>query len=79
MDEELTFKEYIKLISKKKKTKSTELMCKLNQFFPLDVMRNLYLALIQPYFTYCILAWGAVYKMTLHPLMPKEIGQNFNK
>ena len=68
LDEKLTFKEHIKIVSKKV-SKLTGLMYKLKHFFPLDVLKNLYFTLIQPYFTYCILAWGAVHKATLQPLV----------
>ena len=36
--------------------------------FYLDILRNLYLTLIYPYYNYCLLAWGSACKSILLPL-----------
>ena len=68
LDEKLSFSDHIHLVTNKV-SKLTGLMYKLKTFFPLEVLNNLYSALIFPYFNYCILAWGSVSRGALHPLL----------
>ena len=67
LDEKLTFKEHVKYISNKV-SKLTGLLYKIKDFFPLQVLRNLYFSLIYPYLNYCILAWGSANISVLEPL-----------
>ena len=41
---------------------------KFRHFVNTDILINLYCALIYPYFTYDILAWGNTYSSTVNPL-----------
>ena len=67
LDEKLNFTEHIQYITGKI-SKLTGLMYKLKAFFPCEILRNLYLSLIYPYYNYCILAWGSTNKSVLQPL-----------
>ena len=68
LDEKLSFTEHINYITNKI-SKLTGLMCKLKAFFPSEILKNLYLSLIYPYYNYCILAWGTATKSALQPLL----------
>ena len=41
---------------------------KLKHFVNVNILINLYYALIYPYFTFGILAWGDTYSFTVNPL-----------
>ena len=64
LDEGLTFRDHVKHVHNKV-SKLTELLSKLKNFFPIEILKNLYFSLIYPYLNYCILAWGAVQKTIL--------------
>ena len=68
LDEKLCFTEHIDYLANKI-SKLTGLLCKLKAFFPGEILKNLYQALIYPYYNYCILAWGAANKGALQPLL----------
>ena len=68
LDDKLRFADHIDHITNKV-SKLTGLMYKLKTIFPLEVLKNLYLSLICPYYNYCILAWGSTNKSLLHPLL----------
>ena len=44
------------------------MLCKLRYYVPLKILVNLYYALIHPFLTYGIIAWGNTYATTLQPL-----------
>ena len=68
LDEKLNFSNHIDHVTNKV-SKLTGLMYKLKSFFPPNILKNLYLALIYPYYNYCILAWGSANKSVLQPLL----------
>ena len=68
LDEKLRFADHVDHITNKV-SKLTGLMYKLKAIFPLEILKNLYLSLIYPYYNYCILAWGAANKSALQPLL----------
>ena len=68
LDEKLQFTDHINYLTNKI-SKLTGLMSKLKTFFPCGILKNLYQSLIQPYYNYCILAWGTATKCALHPLL----------
>ena len=68
LDEKLNFSNHIEHVTNKV-SKLTGLMYKLKSFFPTEILKNLYLALINPYYNYCILAWGSANKSVLQPLI----------
>ena len=67
IDDNLSFKNHIKEISKKI-SKSVGIISKMT-FLPSFVLKSLYYSLIYPYLTYCILAWGSIYRTTLNPII----------
>ena len=60
LDKRLTFKYHVKYIATKL-AKSVGMLNKLKYYMPMDVMRNLYLTFVQPYFTYSIQSWFSTY------------------
>ena len=68
LDEKLRFADHINHITNKV-SKLTGLMYRLKAIFPSEILKNLYLSLIYPYYNYCILAWGSANKSVLHPLL----------
>lgn len=68
LDAKLNFSTHISYTCKKV-SKLLGLLCKLKNYFPTQVLRNLYFSLIYPYLIYCIPAWGAANQTTLNPLI----------
>ena len=67
IDSNLNWKTQIASVSKKIK-KSIGMLSKLRYFVPLKILINLYYALIYPFFTYSLIAWGNTYATNLQPL-----------
>ena len=67
IDKNLNCKSHVSFLSKKIK-KNIGAISKLRHFVNRDILINLYYALIYPYFTYGILAWGNTYRSTVNPL-----------
>ena len=67
IDKNLNWKSHVSFLSKKIK-RNTGAISKLRHFVNRDILINLYYALIYPYFTYGILAWGNTHSSTFNPL-----------
>ena len=61
IDNHLTFRNHISIISSKI-SKSIGLLFKLNKFLPSNILKMIYIALINPYITYAIEAWYGTFK-----------------
>ena len=59
-DNELNFKQYIKMMEGKV-ARSVEILFKLKHFFPQNIMLQPYYALVHPFLSYGIIIWGATY------------------
>lgn len=57
IDNNLTFSNHVKIISSKI-AKSVGVLNRIKDFVPKAVLRNIYFAIVQPYFYYCIIIWG---------------------
>ena len=68
LDEKLRFSYHTNYVTNKV-SKLTGLMYKLKTCFPSEILKNLYLTLILPYYNYCILAWGCANQCVLQPLL----------
>ena len=68
MDEQLTWKSHITYISNKI-SKVIGILRKVRQSVSNKVLRNLYYALVYPYFTYCNITWACNYKSNLDCLI----------
>ena len=60
IDNELNFKQYIKIMEGKV-ARSVGILPKLKHFFPQNIMLQLYYALVHPFLSYGIIIWGATY------------------
>ena len=67
VDENITWKSHINHISSKI-SKSLAILRLLKYTFPKQILKTLYMSLIQPYFNYCNIIWGAADKTTIEPL-----------
>jgi hypothetical protein len=67
IDSNLNWKSHIASICRKIK-RSIGMLSKLRYYVPLKILVNLYYALIHPFLTYGIIAWGNTYATTLQPL-----------
>ena len=67
VDDRLTWKSHINHISSKI-SKSLAILRLLKYTFPKQILKTLYMSLIQPYFNYCNIIWGAADKTTIEPL-----------
>ena len=68
IDKNLNWKSHVSFLSKKIK-RNIGAISKLRHFVNRHILINLYYALIYPYFTYGILAWGNTYSSTVNPLV----------
>ena len=68
IDSFLSWKTHVVYISKKIK-RNIGILCKLRYYVQTDILVNLYYALIYPFLTYGLLAWGNTYKTTLQPIV----------
>ena len=68
MDENITWKSHVKHISSKI-TKTIAILRFLKYTFPKDILKTLYMSLIQPYLNYCNVIWGAADKTIIEPLL----------
>ena len=71
IDKNLNWKSHVSFLSKKIK-RNIGAISKLRHFVNRDILINLYYALIYPYFTYGILAWGNTYNSTVNPLFTQQ-------
>ena len=60
IDNELNFKQHIKM-TQRKVTRSVGILSKLKYFFPQNIMLQLYYAFVHPFLSYGIIIWGAPY------------------
>ena len=60
IDNEFSFKQYIKIMEGKV-ARSVGILSKLKHFFPQNIMLQLYYALEHPFLSYGIIIWGATY------------------
>ena len=67
VDDRITWKAHINHISSKI-SKSLAILRLLKYTFPKQILKTLYMSLIQPYFNYCNIIWGAADKTTIEPL-----------
>lgn len=67
LDNHLSFKQHIRLISGKV-SKTIGILCKIKNFVPSNILRTIYFSLIQPYLSYGISVWGAARKSNIKPL-----------
>ena len=67
MDCHLSWKDHVSHISKKIK-RNIGALSKIRHFVSLDILKSLYYALIFPFLTYCLVAWGNTYSSSLLPL-----------
>ena len=67
IDSNLSWKPHIEYISKKLK-RSLGILSKLRYYIDVNILTGLYYALIYPFLTYAIIAWGNTYSTTLKPL-----------
>ena len=67
VDDRLNWKSHINHISSKV-SKSLAILRLLKYIFPKHILKTLYMSLIQPYFNYCNIIWGAADKTTIEPL-----------
>ena len=68
VDEEINWKAHIHFISNKI-SKTAALLRLLKYTFPKHILKTLYMSLIQPYYNYCNIIWGAADKSTIEPLL----------
>ena len=68
VDENITWKSHVKHISSKI-TKTIAILRFLKYTFPKDILKTLYMSLIQPYLNYCNVIWGAADKTIIEPLL----------
>ena len=67
IDSHLTWKQHVQYISKKIK-RNIGILSKLRYYVNIEVLTNLYYALIYPFLIYGVLSWGTTYQTTLQPL-----------
>ena len=67
IDYNISWKTHITNISKKIK-RSIGILSKLRYFLSTKTLLSLYYALVVPFLSYCIIAWGNTYQTTLQPL-----------
>ena len=67
IDSNLSWKPHIEYISKKLK-RSLGILSKIRYYIDINILTGLYYALIYPFLTYAIIAWGNTYSTTLKPL-----------
>ena len=60
LDNELTFKQHIKMMEEKA-ARSIGILLKLKPFFPQNIMVQVYYALVHTFLSYGIIIWGATY------------------
>ena len=56
------------ILSKKKNKRSVDILSKLRYFLNTKTFLSLYYTLVEPFFHYCVIAWGNAYQSTLQPL-----------
>ena len=67
VDENITWKSHINHISSKI-SKTLAILRLLKYTFPKQILKTLYMSLVQPYLNYCNVIWGAADKTTMEPL-----------
>ena len=67
IDKNLNWKSHVSFLTKKIK-RNIGALSKLRHFVNIDILTNLYYALIYPFFTYYILSRGNTYSCTVNPL-----------
>ena len=67
IDSNLNWKSHINCIAKKVK-RSIGTLSKLHYYLNSKTLLKLYYALVYPFLTYCIIAWGNTYQTSLQPL-----------
>ena len=67
IDEHLTWKEHIAVISKKI-SKNIGIISRIRHLLPRHILVNLYYTLIYPYMSYCNLVWASTYRTRLTTL-----------
>ena len=67
IDSNLNWKSHINYIAKKVK-RSIGTLSKLRYYLNSKTLLDLYYALVYPFLTYCIIAWGNTYQTSLQPL-----------
>ena len=68
IDSNLNWKSHINYIAKKVK-RSIGTLSKLRYYLNSKTLLDLYYALVYPFLTYCIIAWGNTYQTSLQPLI----------
>ena len=68
IDSNLNWKSHINYIAKKVK-RSIGALSKLRYYLNSKTLLDLYYALVYPFLTYCIIAWGNTYQTYLQPLL----------
>ena len=66
MTQSLNWKSHINYIAKKKH--SIGILSKLRYYLNSKTLLDLYYALVYPFLTYCLIAWGNTYQTSLQPL-----------
>ena len=56
------------ILSKKKNKRSVDILSKLRYFLNTKTFLSLYYTSVEPFFHYCVIAWGNAYLSTLQPL-----------
>ena len=67
IDSNLNWKSHINFIAKKIK-RSIGILSKLRYYLNSKTLLDLYYALVYPFLTYCLIAWGNTYQTSLQPL-----------
>ena len=67
IDSNLNWKSHINYIAKKVK-RSIGTLSKLRYYLNSKTLLDLYYALVYPFLTYCVIAWGNTYQTSLQPL-----------
>ena len=71
IDSNLNWKNHINYIAKKVK-RSIGILSKLRYYVNSKTLLDLYYALVYPFLTYCIIAWGNSYQTSLQPLFVSQ-------
>ena len=67
IDSNISWKSHINYIAKKIK-RSIDILSKLCYFLNTKTLLSLYYTLLEPFFNFCVIAWGNAYQSTLQPL-----------
>ena len=67
IDEHLTWKKHIDLISKKI-SRATAMLQHVSNILPHSILKNLYISIVEPHFHYCSSVWGCCGKTEINRL-----------